>query len=73
MSDPNSADYNSGYGQARADVLLGLKEAMALVTGAIRSAEGRGEPDKVLELESRLLALRWARALTKATRRSDHE
>jgi len=60
--------YNSGYGQARADVLIRIKEALATVDEGIADVESwADDPAKVLlALRQKRESLLWIRALVKS-------
>lgn len=64
-----SPDYNAGYGQCKADVLLSIKEALAFIEV---QAEALFPLDLPPELRLQRTALRWVRSMIKKDVRNDN-
>jgi len=64
-----SNDYRSGYGQARADAVHHIEEAMFCVLDAIRRGVSEGiTPEQMKSLRLKHEALQWTRAIVKTVR-----
>ncbi len=66
------SDYSEGYGQAKADILHRLNEALKLVHSEVNSAEPGFEPSEKQKaaLVQKREALRWVRSLVKSIKSS---
>lgn len=62
-----SKDYNSGYGQACADILSLIKEARDFVIGNKPNVlKGEATEELLLEFKQKEQALLWVRSMVKA-------
>lgn len=61
------SDYREGYGQAKADMIRGLKAALDAVEDAYHPDRSTPMPEGARErLRAQKEALRWARAIVKS-------
>lgn len=72
MPKPKSADYKNGYGDAKADMVRLIKEAMAMINDATKPNPYHSPTDEEIKtLRLRMAELKRLRAYIKALKPSE--